>query len=99
MEQLRRRSRLNDLAHWQTALAVGDAESAGRMLRGSACPSPSPEVVAPGERVLGFTKALLIRDPDGHALEVIEYLAPRDGRPAPHDARARRAWPASLFGR
>jgi hypothetical protein len=28
--------------------------------------------VSLGERALGFTKALLIRDPDGHALAVIE---------------------------
>jgi hypothetical protein len=42
------------------------------MLRRSACTRLSPEVVPLGERVLGFTKALLIRDPDGHALSVIE---------------------------
>ena len=42
------------------------------MLRGSACTLLSPGVVPLGERVLGFAKALLIRDPDGHALAVIE---------------------------
>jgi len=65
-------ARANDLAHWQTALVSADAGTVHRMLRGSACVLVSPEAVAPPERVLGFTKAFLIRDPDGHALEVIQ---------------------------
>jgi catechol 2,3-dioxygenase-like lactoylglutathione lyase family enzyme len=65
-------ARANDLAHWQTALVAGDVEGASRMLRGSACTLLSPGVVPLGGRVLGFTKALVIRDPDGHALAVIE---------------------------
>ena len=65
-------ARANDLAHWQTALVAADAEGTGRMLRGSACTLLSPGVVPLGERVLGFAKAFLIRDPDGHALAVIE---------------------------
>jgi hypothetical protein len=31
-----------------------------------------PEVVVPLEEALGFAKALLIRDPDWHVLQVIE---------------------------
>ena len=65
-------ARANDVVHWQTALVVSDAERIGRILRGSACTVLSPGAVAPTERVLGFAKALLVRDPDGHALEVIE---------------------------
>jgi hypothetical protein len=65
-------ARANDLAHWQTALVTGDVESVSRMLRGTACTLLSLGVVPLGERVLGLTKALLIRDPDGHALAVIE---------------------------
>jgi catechol 2,3-dioxygenase-like lactoylglutathione lyase family enzyme len=65
-------ARANDLAHWQTALVAGDGEGVHRVLRGSACTPLSPGVAAPGDRVLGFTKAFLIRDPDGHALQVIE---------------------------
>ncbi len=66
-------ARANDLAHWQTALVPADAEAVYRMLRESSCALLSPGVVAPpGERTLGFTKAFLIRDPDGHALEVIQ---------------------------
>jgi len=65
-------ARANDLAHWQTALVTGDVEGASRMLRGSTCTLGSPGAVLLGERVLGFAKAFLIRDPDGHALAVIE---------------------------
>jgi catechol 2,3-dioxygenase-like lactoylglutathione lyase family enzyme len=65
-------ARANDLAHWQTALVVSDAESVIRTVRGSACITMSPGVVVPAERKLGFAKALLISDRDGHALKVIE---------------------------
>src|SRR2546426_366285 len=33
-------------------------------------------------------RAFYFRDPDGHAVELLEYLTPRDGRPYPVDARA-----------
>ena len=32
----------------------------------------SPSVAAPPERELGFTKGILIRDPDGHTLKVVQ---------------------------
>ena len=32
----------------------------------------SPGVATPAERELGFTKGVLIRDPDGHALKVVQ---------------------------
>jgi hypothetical protein len=65
-------ARANDLAHWETVLVTGDAGNAGRTLRGSACALASPGVIEPAERVLGFSRALVVRDPDGHALKVIE---------------------------
>jgi catechol 2,3-dioxygenase-like lactoylglutathione lyase family enzyme len=65
-------TRANDLAHWQTALVVSDAETVSRTVRGSACITLSPGVVVPAERELGFAKALLISDRDGHTLRVIE---------------------------
>jgi hypothetical protein len=30
----------------------------------------SPAVVSPAERVLGFARGQLLRDPDGHALRI-----------------------------
>jgi catechol 2,3-dioxygenase-like lactoylglutathione lyase family enzyme len=65
-------ARANDLAHWQTVLVSHDSEAVARAIRGSSCDALSPAVVALTDRALGFTKGLLIRDPDGHALAVIQ---------------------------
>jgi len=65
-------ARTNDLAHWQTTLVSQDAEAVAQAIRRSPCAMLSPGVVAPGARALGFTKGLLIRDPDGHALAVVQ---------------------------
>lgn len=66
-------ARANDLAHWQTRLLAGDAGAAHRVVRGGACGGTiSPIVVAPAEPGLGFTRGLLLRDPDGHALHVVQ---------------------------
>ena len=65
-------ARANDLAHWQTTLVGEDAEAVARGIRGSPCAMLSPGVVVPGDRALGFAKGLLIRDPDGHAVIVVQ---------------------------
>jgi len=65
-------ARANDLAHWQTVLVSHDSEAVARAIHGSACDAHSPAVVTLTDRALGFTKGLLIRDPDGHALAVIQ---------------------------
>jgi catechol 2,3-dioxygenase-like lactoylglutathione lyase family enzyme len=67
-----RDARANDLAHWQTALVTDDAPALERALRGGACAVASPGVVAPPGRELGFARAFLGRDPDGHAFQVVE---------------------------
>ena len=63
-------ARSNDLIHWHTTLSVPDVETAARALRaaGSAFVSPGPVELPDGH--LGFTRALLARDPDGHALQL-----------------------------
>jgi catechol 2,3-dioxygenase-like lactoylglutathione lyase family enzyme len=65
-------ARPNDVAHWQTALVVDDAETVLRATRGSACGTLSSDVVAPVERALGFARGMLLLDPDGHALQVVQ---------------------------
>jgi len=65
-------ARANDLAHWQTVLVSYDAEATARAIRGSVCSALSPGVVTVADRTLGFTKGLLIKDPDGHALAVVQ---------------------------
>jgi catechol 2,3-dioxygenase-like lactoylglutathione lyase family enzyme len=65
-------ARANDLAHWQTTLVGEDAEAVARAVREGRCAPLSASVVAPAERALDFARGLLIRDPDGHALKVVQ---------------------------
>ena len=66
-------ARANDLAHWQTGLVVENVEAAHRVVRGGVCGGIiSPGVVAPAEPALGFSRGVLMRDPDGHALQVVQ---------------------------
>jgi catechol 2,3-dioxygenase-like lactoylglutathione lyase family enzyme len=59
-------ARANDLLHWQTIVGTGDATAAERALRAARVRFVSPGTVALGDK----TKAVLIRDPDGHALVI-----------------------------
>jgi hypothetical protein len=65
-------ARANDLVHWQTTLVTPDLASAARALRASGAAFLSPEPVAVPGRRLGFRAGLLVRDPDGHVMEVVE---------------------------
>ena len=56
--------RANDLVHWQTRLVVGDGATLEELRRGPPVAVPSHE--------LGFRRAIAVRDPDGHALEIVE---------------------------
>ena len=59
-----------DLWHWQTTLVVPDAEAAATALRDTA-QFVSTGVVTLPDKNLGFTKGLVVRDPDGHALALV----------------------------
>jgi catechol 2,3-dioxygenase-like lactoylglutathione lyase family enzyme len=61
-----------DLWHWQTTFAVDDADRAFQMLRQAGSQFVSPRVVAVGEPRLGFRRGFMVRDPDGHALRLVE---------------------------
>ena len=63
-------SRPTDLWHWQTTLIVSDAEEAALRLKGKV-PFVSTGVVTLPEGGSELGKRLLIRDPDGHALQLI----------------------------
>jgi catechol 2,3-dioxygenase-like lactoylglutathione lyase family enzyme len=65
-------TRPNDVVYWQTSLVVDDAGAALRATRGSACGTLSSDVVAPAEQARGFARGGLLRDPDGHALQVVQ---------------------------
>jgi catechol 2,3-dioxygenase-like lactoylglutathione lyase family enzyme len=65
-------TRANDLWHWQTALQVGHAEAAAETLAAGRARFVSPGVATIPDRALGINKAFLVRDPDGHGLQLIE---------------------------
>ncbi|MGC4120285.1 MAG: VOC family protein [Myxococcales bacterium] len=64
-------SRASDLWHWQTRLYVRDTHAAAARLEQAGVPFVSPGVQrAPVG--LAFDSSLLVLDPDGHALQVVE---------------------------
>jgi catechol 2,3-dioxygenase-like lactoylglutathione lyase family enzyme len=65
-------SRANDLWHWQTAMGVGSADAAAETLKAGRVRFVSSGVTTIPDRSLGFNKGFLVRDPDGHALQLIE---------------------------
>lgn len=62
----------NDLVHWQTQLITSNVEGALQRLRSDRDTFVSPGVLTFTEPQLGFQKALLVRDPDGHVMQLIE---------------------------
>ena len=65
-------ARANDLLHWQTKLSVGSVDAVASSLLLANYLFVSPGAVTLGENQLGFSKGLLVRDPDGHAVELVE---------------------------
>lgn len=59
-----------DLWHWQTTLVVPDAEAAAVQVRRMGQMISSGVVTLP-DRVSGFGKGFLVRDPDGHAIRLV----------------------------
>jgi len=65
-------ARANDLFHWQTSLTVGSVDGVAQNLIKGKYLFVSPGAVALNETRLGFSKGLLVRDPDGHVMEIVE---------------------------
>ncbi len=65
--------RANDLVHWQTRLIGRDIDALTRGLERLGVDFVSPGAVLLNQsEVAGFTKAVLVRDADGHALEIVQ---------------------------
>jgi catechol 2,3-dioxygenase-like lactoylglutathione lyase family enzyme len=64
--------RANDLAHWQTTLLTSEAEAAARRLLEGNAIFVSPGAVALASSDLGFRAGVMVRDPDGHALRLVQ---------------------------
>jgi catechol 2,3-dioxygenase-like lactoylglutathione lyase family enzyme len=65
-------TRANDLWHWQTMLSTRNAALAAKRITAAQARFISPSVVEIPQKQLGFAKAFLARDPDGHAVQLIE---------------------------
>ena len=64
--------RSNDLIHHQTRMITADIQGLASRLRGARYTLISPGIVATPKAELGFHAALLVRDPDGHPMELVE---------------------------
>jgi catechol 2,3-dioxygenase-like lactoylglutathione lyase family enzyme len=64
--------RANDVMHWQTMMVSRQIDAAARRLLGAKFPLVSPGVVSLTANSLGFTRGLLVQDPDGHAVQLID---------------------------
>jgi len=64
--------RASDVVHRQTVLLTRAAESVAQQLRANSVNFVSSGVVANQTEQLGFSKAFLVRDPDGHVVEIEE---------------------------
>ena len=68
-------TKANDLWHWQTTLVTRDIQAATDRLRKAGAQFITPDVVSIPQETqaeLGFKKALMVRDPNGHAIRLIE---------------------------
>ncbi len=65
-------ARANDSLHWQTMLVVDDLPAVERGLRTRRTVFVSPGIVDAASIGLGFATGALVRDPDGHALLLVE---------------------------
>jgi catechol 2,3-dioxygenase-like lactoylglutathione lyase family enzyme len=66
-------ARASDLLHWQTTIELADVAAAWDAMRAP----PAARLVSPGpvmmpDQQLGFRTAMIARDPDGHAIRLIE---------------------------
>lgn len=62
--------RANDLVHRETVLLTQDADATALKLRAAKVTFVSSGVVANHMEKIDFAKAFLVRDPDGHAIEI-----------------------------
>lgn len=75
-----RDARACDLIHWQTVLAVDDAEEASTLVRSGGGRWISPGAVGGLDASSGMKRAVLGRDPDGHAVLFMEAAEPSEAR-------------------
>lgn len=62
----------NDLWHWDITMVVADATAAAERLQKAGVPFISSGPVGLTESMFDFRTGFLVRDPDGHAIRIIE---------------------------
>ena len=62
----------NDLVHWQTMIATNDLAALAQKLRQSHVGFVSSEVTVVPKEKLGFSRGVLVSDPDGHNILLIQ---------------------------
>lgn len=65
-------ARPNDVVHWQTTVLVPDAAAAADVVRRGRFRLLSPAPIELPDTALGFSEGILVRDPDGHAVQLVE---------------------------
>ena len=65
-------SHANDLWHWITTLRVKDVDKAAEQLQKAGVPFISSGVITLPDDSLGFRRGFMVRDPDGHAIRIVE---------------------------
>jgi catechol 2,3-dioxygenase-like lactoylglutathione lyase family enzyme len=65
-------AKANDIAHWQTRLLTQDVAAAAQATLNGKFALVSPGVISLPSKDLGISKGILVRDPDGHVIELAE---------------------------
>src|SRR5262249_41171753 len=69
----------NDLVYWQTRLTTVTPVTAAQKVRAGTFTLVSPGVVTLPDATLGFTKGLVVQDPDGHVIQLTEQYDVQEG--------------------
>ena len=64
--------RANDIAHWQTTLSTMNVDGAAQKMRNAKARFVSPGIIEIQDKSIGFSRAFLTRDGDGHGLQLTE---------------------------
>jgi choline dehydrogenase-like flavoprotein len=65
-------AKANDLLHWQTKLVTHNTEARAQRVGLGEYKLLSPGTVTISSNHLGFHKAITVRDPDGHVIQIVE---------------------------
>lgn len=65
-------AKANDLTHWQTKLVTTEIDSIATRLRQGRYAFLSTGIIGFADPALGFKRSLVVRDPDSHAMQLIE---------------------------